>query len=382
MRARPVDSATAMRALAIANARYWPSVAPVVARELACWRGEAQLIGDPGLRALALRKLDEEHFNAQVAATLATLAPRPARTAAVRAIVALELLFDYLDGRTELPCEDPLGVAGRLFGAFTGAIVRERVAGAAAVAARGQPPGGREQTADWMYLQALGTRAREQIARLPAAPRIAEAAYAGVERCARAQTLLHASTTLGDGPLRDWAGGQAPATGLAWREYAAGSASSVLGVHALIAAAADPRTSASDARLIDAAYMAIGAVVTLLDSIVDASADATWGEPGFIRLYDSREQLAQGLLALTREALTRARQAPRGEHHMMTLAGVIAYYTTHPGARETHARDLLAAVRRELSPTVWPALALMHMWRAAKQAHAWTRDDAERTALE
>lgn len=365
-RIRPVESAAPTRALASANLRYWPGVATVVAVELAHWREASQQIGDCGLRALAVRKLDEEHFNAQVAATLATLAPRPERASAVRAIVALELMFDYLDGRTELPYDDPLGETGRLFGAFTGAI------------AGGLTPAQDAQTPDWPYLQALATTAREQFARLAATSRIAAVAQASAERCAQAQVLLHAGAALGDGPLREWAQAQAPATGLAWREYAAGAASSVLAVHALIAAAADPRTTIDDARRLDAAYLTIAAVTTLLDSIVDAPLDDARGEPGFIRLYDSREQLAQGLLALIREALRRAREAPCGAHHVMTLAGVIAYYTTHPGAREAHARDLLAAVRRELSPTVWPALALMHTWRAAKRIDARLLHHGER----
>jgi hypothetical protein len=192
-------------------------------------------------------------------------------------------------------------------------------------------------------------------------------ARASVERCARAQTLLHAGATLGDGPLREWAGEQSRGSGLDWREYAAGSASSVLAAHALIAAAGDPETSTADARRIDAAYLAIGGVITMLDSVVDRSADAARGEPGFIRLYEIGDQLERALRALTGEALARAREAPHGEHHTMTLAGVIAYYTTHPGARERHARGLVAVVRHELSPTVWPALAVMRGWRAAKR---------------
>jgi hypothetical protein len=368
-----------LRALALANALYWPSVAPVVAGELTRWGQAAARIDDRALRALALAKLTEEHFNAQVAATLATLAPRNARTATVRAIVALELLFDYLDGRTELPCADPIEEGARLFEAFTGAL--------------SCTPGTREATAvklgddervpDREYLQALGDRAREQLYGLPAAQRVDEVARASAARCASAQTLLHAGAILGDGPLREWACEQSPSSGLGWREYATGSASSVLAVHALIAAAADPQTTTDEARRIDAAYLAIGAVITLLDSLVDETVDAARGEPGFIRLYDTREQLARELCALTREALERAHEAPHGKHHAMTLAGVVAYYTTHPGAREPHARGLVAAVRRELSPTVWPALAVMHGWRAAKRARAaGERWHGRRTVIE
>ena len=70
---------------------------------------------------------------------------------------------------------------------------------------------------------------------------------------------------------------------------------------------------------------------------------------------------------LSREALCRAREAPHGDHHAMTLAGVVAYYTSHPGAGEPQTREVVAIVRGELSPTVWPALGVIRSWRAAKR---------------
>ena len=86
-------------------------------RELRRWEQRALAIEDPALRALALEKLRGEGFHAEAAAMLATLAPRCHRQDVVEAIVALELLFDYLDGLTERPSGDPLGEGERLFGA-------------------------------------------------------------------------------------------------------------------------------------------------------------------------------------------------------------------------------------------------------------------------
>ncbi len=353
----------AVRALAFANARYWPTVAPVVGAELERWSARAELIDDLGLRRLATDKLREESFNAEVAATLATLAPRPARAATAQAIVCLELLFDYLDGRTEEPSTDPIGDGARLFGTFISALDLSddaRVADRLATASHTE--------ADAAYAQALGARTRERLLELPSAGCVAGVARASAERCAQAQTLLHATATLGDQRLRDWASGQARGSGLEWREYVGGCASSVLAVHALIAAAADADTSTHDAQRLDAAYLAMGAVITMLDSLVDHNADAIHGQPGLLQLYDSREHFARQLIALTRETLVRAREAPHGDHHAMTLSGIVAYYTTHPGARHAHSRELVAAVRRELSPVIWPALAVMGTWRQAKLA--------------
>jgi tetraprenyl-beta-curcumene synthase len=372
-------AAGALRALVVANARYWPGVAPEVRRELAHWVQPARSIGDPALRELALAKLADEGFNAEIAATLATLAPNARRADTARAIVALELLFDYLDGRTEQPAGDPIGRGLRLYGPFVSSVEQphpdgERMAHRPAEEA---PADGLETPADWSYLTALSDRTRERLFALPGAEAVADVARASAERCAQAQTRLHAAVTVGDEQLRRWAVEQTRGSGLEWREYTAGCASSVLAVHALIAAAADPRTSREDARRIDVAYLAMGAVITILDSVVDRTEDTAGGEAGFIRLYEEHE-LAGQLCTLTREALDRAREAPHGEHHAMTLAGVAAYYTTHPGAREPHARELARAVRRELSPTIWATLGVMQCWRGAKRARKSMRALAPR----
>lgn len=366
----PVSASQTLAALVRANLRYWPTVAPTVRRELDRWQAPAAAIPDMALRELALSKLREESFNAEVAATLAVLAPAQARTETVRAIVSLELLFDYLDGRTELPATDPIGEGMRLFETFTQALAHaekpeQRLAqGAARRAPRGP------DSADGPYLRALADRVGESFSSLAGAGAVASTAHAGAERCARAQIRLHAATTLGDGQLREWASEQAAESGLEWREHLSGSTSSVLAVHALIAAAADPAVSERDAQRIDAAYLAIGGVVTMLDSLVDRREDMARGEPGLIRLFTSPAELCERLRALTREAVGRAAEAPHSDHHAMTLAGVAAYYTTHPGARDPDAREIVRAVRGELSPTIWPAIAVMSSWRAAKRGRS------------
>jgi tetraprenyl-beta-curcumene synthase len=347
-----------LRALAVANARYWPTVAPATRRELERWAGPAGAIQDPALRALALAKLGDERFNAEVAATLATLAPARARGETVAAIVALELLFDYLDGRTELPSPDPLADGSRLFAPFLAAVSADE-AGFEPAWEAGEHP------ADWAYLTALSEVVRQRTLALPACAGVSGAAQRAAARCAQAQTRLHAAASLGEEQLRDWAAQEAAASGLGWREYAAGCASSVLAMHALIAAAADPATTIEDAARIDAAYLAIGAVITILDSIVDAPEDTARGQRGFVRLFSPGE-LPAILGRLIGEALARCREAPHAGHHAMTLAGVAAYYTTHPGAREPAARDVARVVRGELSPTIWPTLAVLGLWRGAK----------------
>jgi hypothetical protein len=139
-------------------------------------------------------------------------------------------------------------------------------------------------------------------------------------------------------------------------------------MHALIATAARADTVEAEARSLDAAYLVIGAVITMLDSLVDDARDRRAGEPGYIRLYDGREEIEQRLIELIGEALTRAGRPRDGAHHTMTLAGVAAYYTTHPGAADRENRGIRRAVRKELSPAIWPALGVLLAWRGAKRA--------------
>ena len=115
-------AARAGLALVLVNVRYWSRVAPLARSEMERWRQRARTIEDPVLRALAVAKLDEEGFNAEAAAMLATLAPRAHRRRTVEAIVAAEVLYDYLDGLTEFPAAEARGDGERLFTAFTDAV--------------------------------------------------------------------------------------------------------------------------------------------------------------------------------------------------------------------------------------------------------------------
>ncbi len=171
-------------ALALANVRFWPTVAPLVGAQLKRWEQRAHAIEDPPLHALALEKLREEHFNAEVAATLATLAPREHRKTVVEAIVAYEVMYDYLDGLTEQPTADPLTDGRNLYQAFTDAITL------------GSEPAGGYYTSrpadDGGYLEELVSVVREALARLPSAAAISRrrarsrnAVRRGTDPCAR-----------------------------------------------------------------------------------------------------------------------------------------------------------------------------------------------------
>jgi tetraprenyl-beta-curcumene synthase len=350
-------------ALVLANARYWTTVAPQVRAALARWRTRAGQIEDGALRTLALRTLAQEGFTAEVAATLATLTPRRQRRATVAGIVALEVMYDYLDGLTEQPTRDPLANARQLFKAFTdaldpGAEVDEDYY-------RHHPSAG-----DGGYLRELAAAVRETLARLPKAQALAPTMRGAATRCAEAEALTHAAT-LGDSALAErWARQTTNGSGLDWREYLAGAASSVLAVHALIALAGDERASAEHAAPIDELYLAVGVLATMLDSVVDYERDAANGTLAYINHYADRSLLGERLVAVARQAATRARDAPSSAHHLMTMAGVAAYYTSAPNATSELAAPVTRQIQTELRPLITPTLAVMHTWRLAKRLRA------------
>jgi tetraprenyl-beta-curcumene synthase len=366
-------------ALLLANVRYWTSVAPVVRGELRRWQSRARAIDDRELRGLALEKLHGEGFHAEAAAMLATLAPRRYRRDAVEAIVALELLFDYLDGLTERPSADPLGEGERLFGAYTDALAVGSESNGETLGSDDDEPARHDDELRWAdggYLEELSAAVRATLERLPASGAIAEVARASAARSAQAQIRMHAAAALGTEQVETWARSEADETGLEWRELLAGAASSVLAVHALMAVGADPGTTREQAAEIEAAYLSTCTVLTLLDGLVDQEQDRLSDDErqlGYISFYEDPRELSQTLTGAAQRAVTQTRVLRNGPYHAMTLVGVVAYYTSAPGAGDELAAPLVKRMQKELKPLIYPTLALMRAWRLVKRLRAGNR---------
>jgi tetraprenyl-beta-curcumene synthase len=377
-------TARAVLALLLANVRYWRTVARLVRGELARWEERARAIADPELRAQALAKLERERFNAEAGAMLATLAPLRWRAETVRAIVALEVIFDLLDGLSERPLADPLRDGEELFEPFTGALL---------LPGEGSIP---QSPDDGGYLHELADTTGAAFGRLPAAEAVREAAQRCAARAAQAQIRMHAVPSLGTGQLRDWAQAEAEGTGLDWREFSAGAASSVLAVHALLAAAADPSTTRAQADAIERCYLSVCVLLTLLDGLVDRAQDARAGRVGYLDLFEGPGQLSQTFAHAARRAVAETRELPNAPTHLAMCSGVVAYYASAAGARSELARPVLARLRRELGPLLAPTLLVMRAWRLARplrsrlggrpgaagghgEYHSYVREATERT---
>jgi tetraprenyl-beta-curcumene synthase len=358
-------------ALLLANVRYWSGVAPLVRKQLTRWRSRAQAIEDPVLRATALQKLREEGFNAEVAATLATLAPRAHRGRAIEAIVALEILYDLLDGLTESPSHEAAGDGEQLFTALTDAV------------APSPPRSGdyyrHHRRSEDCYLQELVATVRFALAALPAAATLSELLGASAARAAAAQLHIHEAALVGDGALAAWARLHATGTPLEWQEFLAGAASSVLAMHALIAAAADRHTTREQGLELDRIYLSIAVLPTILDSLIDYEQDTSAGRPVYIRYYDDPAVLGGRLASVIDNAIRQASAAPNGPHHVMTLVGVVAYYASAPTAGSELALPVTDRIARQLRPLLAPTLTVMRAWRAAKRLQLSRRGRPPRT---
>lgn len=347
--------------MARANARYWPTVLPHVKRGLRHWEQQAALIPDDRLRAIAEGKLAEERFNTEVAATLATLAPRRRRRSAIEAIVPLQVMYDYLDGLSEEPAADQLANGRRLFEAFTASLsIGVEKAPDYYAFANAREDGG--------YLDALVSACREAFGQLPAAEVVAPVAKLAAQRCGDSQTRTHSISTRGVGQLRSWAAERAEASELSWWEYAAGATASILGVHALIAAAADPATTVAAAERLDRAYLYIAAISTLLDSVIDRERDLAQGGHSFIGYYSGEVAMREGIERVIARAASEGGGVANGAHHQMTAAGVAAYYLSAPTAASPPGRAIKKRAGRELGPPLYAALAVFRLWRLAKAA--------------
>ncbi|MFL5819020.1 MAG: DUF2600 family protein [Conexibacter sp.] len=328
-------------ALAAILSSYWVTVFPIVRRELARWRACASTIADPGARALALRTLDEEGGLAEGAAIFATLVQgRAVRRELIRLLVAWQVAYDYLDTVGE---EIPAGSA--IDSADLYAPLGVALDPAAAEAGH---------VGDGGYLDSLVACCRASVARLPSTGTVGPFAVRAAERCAEVQSITHATGSIGPEPLRRWALGQPGTDGFLWWETAAGAISS-LGVHALLATAALPRASASEAARVDAAYFpSICALSTLLDSTIDADDDAGTANHRCTDYYADAEESSRRVVAIAHVAAAAARALPRGRGHAVILAGMTAYYAAAgwAGNERTH-RRVASVVGVGTGPILW-----------------------------
>jgi tetraprenyl-beta-curcumene synthase len=337
------------RAFAAAALRYWLLVFPQVCLELRHLRRCATGIPDPTLRRVALDAL-AKRGNLEGAAAFAAFVPWPQRRSTVRALVTFQAIYNHADMLAEQATADPVGESRRLHEALLGALDLDGVL----ADGRGLGP----VSDDGGYLAEIVASCRGALRRLPAYAAVAPSAWRAAARIVDFQSL-----SLGmEGELESWARQQIPAdSGLAWWETAAAGGSS-LEVHALIAAAASPTLRERDVAAIEAAYFPwIGALHSLLDSLVDESEDAATGQLSLVRCYPSSQQAAVGLRGLAASAVTAARALPDAHAHSLLVAAMTCSYLATPEASTADTEAIARGVRASVGALARPMLSIFKL---------------------
>ncbi|MBX6351523.1 MAG: DUF2600 family protein, partial [Clostridia bacterium] len=303
-------------------------------------------------------------------AAYALLAPPEARAGVLRWIVALQTTSDFLDNLADRTGERSLADLRALHDAFLDGASLAREPRSRLAAPVG--PSGYYRfhpAAEDVYLPRLVALCREELARIPGAPSVAEEALDLAQLYVELQVRKHAPsgrTRL----LTEWFAAERERrpelAGVAWWEFAA-AAGSTLGLFALLALAAgcpEGLAPPERARILRAYFPWIAALHILLDYAIDQDEDRAGGDLNLVAQYPDDDAAAAGLIRIYREARRRARELP-GPAHAAIVDGLVGLYLSDPKARSPRLR---AWTRRVLAGMDPPARALQQGARLARIA--------------
>ncbi len=347
MRASTLKHASLAGGFTIAAEHYWLHVYPLARRELGHWQRRASQIPDPILRTIALDVLHSKRGNLEGAAAFAAFSPPHRRVSVIRASIALQAIYDYADTLMEQPHSDPVVNARQLHLALQLALQQPDAP---------HPDYYADYPArqDNGYLKDLVDVCRAAFARLPSYSNVRELIRRNVERIIRYQTLIDRPTA-----FAAWAAEETPRdVDLRWWETGAACGSS-MAVFALIAAAANRRLLPSEAASIERAYFPwIGALHTLLDSLIDRPDDLATGQHSLVGHYDSARITAERMRFIAHEATHQAEKLPSSRSHALILAGMTGQYLSTPAALLPHARPTRDGVIDAMGALSAPTMAV------------------------
>ncbi|HMI90054.1 MAG TPA: DUF2600 family protein [Polyangiales bacterium] len=328
-------------ALVAVIVRYLTTIQPHTKRELARWRQHALAIPDPELRQHVLRPFDADGSTAG-AALFAVLAPLRAQRQLVRLLIAYVLLWSYVDVRTERdPDADPW-----LYDVLVAALRPE-------TAARLPDDGG--------YLSVLLVACRRGCAGLPGWARVQSAAERLADDGRTVQAINHGPPVGKETRLRAWARGQPERP---WSEQCA-AASSPLAIHALMALAAHPRITATEAAATAAAYGPVSALGVLCDHLIDQPEDHAFTNHSYLHYLAAPKARERMLSDLADRAARSVRSLPACERHTVILAAMTAMFLS----AETVSSPTNATTSHALLDALGPPAPLLHTILCTRRRH-------------
>jgi tetraprenyl-beta-curcumene synthase len=335
-------------ALVTVIVRYLTTIQPHAHREFARWRRHARAIPDPELRAHVLRPFDADG-SAAGAALFAVLAPLRAQRRLVRLLVAYVLLWSYVDVRTERHPEPD----ARLYDALLDGL-------------RTDAPSPVSLDDDG-YLEALLAECRCCCAALPSWKVVESAALRLAHDGRTVQAINHGPRPQAETRLCAWAAARDPAR--PWHEQCA-AASSPLAIHALMALAAHPSATASQANATATAYGPVSALGVLCDHLIDQREDHELANHSYLRYLDSSHARARELRDVADCASGSVRGLRGPERHTVILAAMAAMFLTGEHSRSAANSETSQAVLDALGPPTPVLLATLRIARRLRRRRA------------
>jgi tetraprenyl-beta-curcumene synthase len=355
------DHTEATIALIRAARRYWLEVFPRICREARHWHRRAQLIPDPALRRLALEAQSIKRSNLEGAAAFAAFVPRAHLANVVRAQIAFQAAYDYTDTLAEQQDKDPGLNANQLHQALLVALDLD--------APHINYYTHSEKHNDGHYLHEIVETCRVALATLPSHASVADSLLRFAKRIVAYQSNNLSESQGGHAGLARWATDATPPhADLRWWETAA-SAGSSLGVFALTAAAARRDEPRANAIATENAYLWIGALHSLLDSVVDIQEDAEAGQRSLLDFYASPGEAVVRIRMLACESLRLARGLPHDIEHRLILAAMTSHYLSQREADAPGMSRLARGVREEIGGLAGATMVVFRAQQAATHLH-------------
>ena len=335
------------------------------------WHERARQIPDPVLRQLALLTQRVERGNYEGAAAYAVLVPRAYRARVVRAVVAFQTTYDYVDTLSEQPSADPVANGRQLHLALLTALDPD----SEHADYYEHSPSGQDNG----YIRQLVQACRDALRTLPSYTTVAQPVLRAAGTIVAYQSLNHEEASDRPRALAQWGATVAPAeSGLHWWEAAAGGASSMT-VFALIAAAAKPGLSVAETTATNEAYFPwISALHVLLDSLIDRAKDLEHGHHNLIDHYSSPAEAAHRLSWIAARAVHGAEALPDGAHHALIVAAMTSFYLSAPATAAPGARPAAQRVLETMGGLATPTMSALRAQRAASRLLAGPRRPAIR----
>ena len=350
-----------------------PRLSRDVAASLAPWQARAAAIPDPELRRQALASLRDKRFHCEGGAVYA-LAAGSAAPAALRYIVALQTISDYLDNLCDrAPGAGPPGFR-RLHDAMRAAVLPPQAA------TRGGFYDRYPHQDDAGYLDALVAACQAEVMHLRPERRTAFCTEAARLAAWYSELQEHKHRPRErEIAVRTWADGlAADAPGLAWWEIAAATGST-LGIFALFAAAAGgPLNEVAALKLRRAYFPWVTGLHILLDYWIDREEDRRGGDMNFTFWYPDATAAAARLALFGRRAAAAVSPLPLAGFHRTVVRGLPALYLSDP---KVTAQGLARPAGRTLQtagPGAWLLCAAVRWLRARGSLRASTLQEAPR----